>query len=103
MRKEPKALALLGPPAGAPLSLLPLTPPQLPPPPPPLQSDWLGKTTVDVNTARAQERGRLQSAALSLGAMHARLGHIEEALQALNEAVGAGAVGGGAVPGCCCG
>lgn len=61
---------------------------------PPLQTDWLGKTTVDVGTARAQERGRLQSASLSLGAMHARLGHIEEAMQALNETVG-GWVGGG--------
>lgn len=34
-------------------------------------------------------RGRLQSAALSLGAMHAQLGHVEEAMQALNETVGA--------------
>lgn len=32
-------------------------------------------------------RSQLQSAALSLGAMHAQLGHVEEAMQALNETV----------------
>lgn len=35
----------------------------------------------------AAARSRLQSAALSLGAMHAQLGHVEEAMQALNETV----------------
>ncbi len=30
---------------------------------------------------------RLQQASLALGTMHARMGHIEEALQALNETV----------------
>ena len=43
--------------------------------------------------AAVRERGRLQSAALSLGAMHAQLGHIEEAMQALNETVGWGCQG----------
>ncbi|KAL4854908.1 Anaphase-promoting complex subunit 5 [Chlorella vulgaris] len=37
--------------------------------------------------AAARERGRLQAAALTLGSMHAQLGHVEEALQALNETV----------------
>jgi hypothetical protein len=43
--------------------------------------------------AAARERGRMQSAALSLGSMHAQFGHIEEAMQALNETVGGGWAG----------
>jgi hypothetical protein len=37
----------------------------------------------------------MQSAALSLGSMHAQFGHIEEAMQALNETVGGGGQGKG--------
>ena len=46
-----------------------------------------GGAAGDAAAAAARERGRLQSAALSLGSMHAQLGHIEEAMQALNETV----------------
>lgn len=44
--------------------------------------------------AAARERGRLQSAALSLGSMHVQFGHVGEAMQALNETVRSGAWGG---------
>ena len=51
-----------------------------------------GGTGQDEAAARSQ----LQSAALSLGAMHAQLGHVEEAMQALNETVRrCGLLGGG--------
>jgi anaphase-promoting complex subunit 5 len=47
-----------------------------------------GQAPQDAAAAAARERGRMQSAALSLGSMHAQFGHIEEAMQALNETVG---------------
>ena len=45
-------------------------------------------TTAAVQKRRAlQERSQLQHAALALATVHARLGHVEEAMQALNETV----------------
>lgn len=40
-----------------------------------------------VSTAIGEDKGRFQVALLTLGATHARFGHTQEALSALNESV----------------